>query len=157
MTKNLHAAAGLLGGLTILLFFSSTLAVEASGAHDAIAQAKGLIVWPGLLVLVPLLALTGLTGRKLAGAHPTGLAAAKLARMKWIAGNGLCVLVPCALTLNAWAQQGRLDRPFLIVQGLELVAGLVNLVLIGLNLADGVKLARSRRSAGAPVSLRSGS
>ena len=72
MTKNLHAAAGLLGGLTILLFFSSTLAVEASGAHDAIAQAKGLIVWPGLLVLVPLLALTGLTGRKLAGAHPTG-------------------------------------------------------------------------------------
>ena len=70
--------------------------------------------------------------------------------------NGVCVLVPCALFLAWKARAGAFDAPFVAVQALELAAGFANLVLIGLNMRDGLRLsgrlgrgAASRRRQGA--------
>ena len=59
---------------------------------------------------------------------------------------GLLVLVPCALVLNRWAAAGAFDAMFYAVQALELVAGAVNLTLMGLNIRDGLRISgRLRR------------
>ncbi|WP_200342685.1 hypothetical protein [Rhodovibrio sodomensis] len=57
-----------------------------------------------------------------------------------IALNGLVILVPGAPVLALWAQAGRFGGWFYGVQALELVAGAVNLVLMGRNLRDGLRL-----------------
>ncbi|CRI66833.1 conserved exported hypothetical protein [Thiocapsa sp. KS1] len=64
----------------------------------------------------------------------------KRRRMAFIAANGLLVLVPSALFLSFKAQAGEFDGAFFGVQALELIAGAVNLVLLGLNLRDGRRL-----------------
>jgi hypothetical protein len=64
----------------------------------------------------------------------------KKKRMPFIAANGLIILIPCAILLDSWASQGLLDARFYLVQGLELVAGGTNLVLMGMNIRDGLTL-----------------
>lgn len=64
-------------------------------------------------------------------------------RAHGIAGNGLLILLPAALLLEHWAAAGRFDGMFYTVQAVELLAGAINLTLIGLNIRDGVCL-RSR-------------
>jgi hypothetical protein len=67
--------------------------------------------------------------------------------MPFIAGNGLLVLVPCAIVLNRWAAVGSFDAAFCVVQAIELIAGAANLTLMGLNARDGLRMAgRLRRS-----------
>ena len=70
------------------------------------------------------------------------LVEAKQKRMPVIAANGLLVLIPCAVVLNRWAEAGSFDQTFYAVQALELLAGAVNLALMGLNMRDGLKLSR---------------
>ena len=66
--------------------------------------------------------------------------------MPLIAANGLLVLVPCAIVLNRWAAAGAFDVMFYTVQALELLAGAVNLTLMGLNIRDGLTMSgRLRR------------
>jgi hypothetical protein len=60
--------------------------------------------------------------------------------MPLIAANGLLVLLPAAIFLNLWAAQGTFDSRFYLVQAVELLAGAINLLLMGLNMRDGVKL-----------------
>jgi hypothetical protein len=144
----IHAAAGVLGFLIVAVFQAATIIAEALATSSAIAAVKTGVVL-GLFVLIPAMALAGATGRRLAGPSPVGLAARKLRRLIGAALNGLCVLVPCALFLAYKARGGELDASFAAVQALELAAGLVNLVLIGLNIRDGLALSgRSRRRAG---------
>jgi hypothetical protein len=66
--SRVHFVAALLATLTIALFLVSTVVVEATGGHAAVARAKSLIVVPGLLVLVPAIAVTGGTGFVLSAA-----------------------------------------------------------------------------------------
>ena len=67
--------------------------------------------------------------------------------MPVIAFNGLLILVPSAFFLAYKAGSGDFDTSFYAVQALELVAGAVNLSLIGLNIRDGLRLSgRLRRS-----------
>ena len=61
--------------------------------------------------------------------------------MKIVAANGLLVLLPSAYVLASWASAGRFDSAFYAVQGLELVAGAVNITLLVLNMRDGLRLA----------------
>ena len=49
-------------------------------------------------------------------------------------------VIPCAVFLNRWASAGTFDSTFYLVQGLELLAGAVNLTLMGLNIRDGLKM-----------------
>ena len=65
-----------------------------------------------------------------------------------IALNGVLVLVPCAVTLAVLAGRGDFGATFQAVQALELMAGLVNLVLIGLNIRDGRALTARREARG---------
>jgi len=140
-----HAAAGGLAFALVAAFFLSTVAVEVLGGAEAVAAVKTFIAW-GLLALVPCLALAGASGLRLTGGRPAGLAAVKARRMAFAAANGLAVLVPAALFLAWKAAAGVFDAAFAAVQAAELAAGLANLVLLGLNLRDGLAMARARRA-----------
>jgi hypothetical protein len=138
--RKVHFAAALLATVTIALFFSSTVVVEAVGGHPAVARVKSLIVVPGLVVLVPAIAVTGGTGFVLARGWQGSLVARKKRRMPVIAANGLLILVPAAIVLDRWAATGAFDTRFYVVQAIELLAGGTNLALMGLNLRDGLRL-----------------
>ena len=62
MAKKLHLIAGLMGTVTIAIFFLSTIIVELLGSHEMVATVKSRIVMPGLFILVPAIAATGGTG-----------------------------------------------------------------------------------------------
>lgn len=142
--SRIHAIAGLLAFATILTFLSSSLAAELWGSADAIAGVKQAIAW-GLLVLVPALVATGASGFTMAGRSPKGVLASKLKRMQLIAGNGILVLVPSVLFLAWKATQGEYDAAFVVVQIIEFAAGSANLVLMSLNIRDGLRLTRRLR------------
>jgi hypothetical protein len=140
MPKQIHLIAGLLATLTIATFFLSTVLVGLFGSPEAVASVKTLIVMPGLFVLVPAIAAAGGSGFFLAKSRQGRLVEAKKRRMPFIAANGLLVLMPCAIFLDRWASAGSFDSMFYLVQGLELLAGAVNLALMGLNMRDGLKM-----------------
>ena len=138
-----HPIAGTIALLTILVFWTSSLAVKISGSVPAIVAVKTAIPW-GLLLLVPALAVTGASGSRLGRGRSDRRVSTKRRRMPFIAANGLLVLIPCALYLAWKAQSGTLDAAFHTVQVVELVAGASNLVLMALNLRDGWALTHRR-------------
>jgi hypothetical protein len=139
MIRILHPIAGVVGMATIASFWLSTVAAEAFGGPATILAVKIAILW-GLLVLVPAMAVAGATGVRIGGRSTNPLIARKRRRMPFIALNGLLVLVPCAVFLQARAAMGDFGTAFALVQGIELAAGAVNLTLMGLNMRDGLAL-----------------
>lgn len=139
MSKPLHGAAGALALVCIAGFWLSTLVSELFLATAQVVVVKNAIL-TAMWVLVPAMALTGASGFALARGRQGRLVAQKAARMRWIAGNGLLVLLPCAFVLAARANAGRFDTTFYTVQAIELAAGAVNLVLIVRNVRDGLRL-----------------
>ncbi len=148
MKRTAHLIAGILATSVIAAFFASTILVELFGSPAAVAEVKALIVTPGLWILIPAIAATGGSGFSLSRARPGRLVENKKRRMPFIAANGLLVLVPSAIFLNLWAAQGLFDTRFYWVQGLELLAGAVNLTLMGLNIRDGLRLSGRLRQNG---------
>ncbi|OQW91080.1 MAG: hypothetical protein BWK79_17845 [Beggiatoa sp. IS2] len=140
MKTKIHLLAGLIATLTIATFLISTLLVELFGDHATIAQIKSLIVMPGLFILIPALAITGATGFSLSQSRTGRLVENKKRRMPLIAANGILILLPAAIMLNLWAAAGVFDTYFYVVQTIELIAGPINLILMGLNIRDGWKL-----------------
>lgn len=109
------------------------------------------VLW-AMLVLIPTLVTAGATGFRLGGRMRLPEAVAKKRRMPFIAANGLLVLLPSAFFLSGKAAAADFDTSFYAVQAVELLAGLVNLVLLGLNIRDGIAIsARRRRAASSPV------
>jgi hypothetical protein len=123
--SRVHASAAPVATRMIALFFSSTVVVEATGDHRAIAWVKSRIVAPTLFVLVP--ALTDGSGFMLSRGWRSPLVARKKRRMPVIAGNGLLILVPVAVVLDQWAAAGAFDARFCVVQAVVLLAGGTNL------------------------------
>ena len=152
MITRIHAAAGVIGFLTILTFWTSTVASELFGSHATIAAVKQAVLW-GMLLLVPAMAAAGATGFQLLGGRSDAMALAKKHRMLVIGPNGLLVLIPCAFYLASSAAKGQFGAGFYTVQVVELAAGLLNLTLMGLNIRDGLRLTGRIASAGAPASL----
>ncbi|MEQ8401758.1 MAG: hypothetical protein RIB53_15240 [Roseitalea porphyridii] len=146
MKSKIHAAAGGIAMLTIAAFWTSTAISELFGSPAQIAQVKQAIVW-GLLILVPAIAAVGGSGFALGGKWKGPLIVAKKRRMKIIAANGVLILVPAAFYLNMKAQAFGFDPAFYAVQAVELVAGAVNLALLGLNMRDGLRMTLRRRLA----------
>ena len=140
MLQRLHLVAGLLASLCIATFLLSTLLVELFGSHAAVAQLKSLVVTPGLWILIPAIVAAGASGALLSKSRQGRLAQSKKRRMPFIAANGLLVLLPSAIVLDRWASAGSFDAAFHAVQAVELVAGAINLVLMGLNVRDGLRL-----------------
>jgi hypothetical protein len=141
MIRKLHPVAGIVAFLTILCFWLSTAVVELGGNQANIAAVKLGILW-GFLLLIPSIALAGASGFKLGGQSQRPDVVRKRRRMPLIAFNGIVILVPCAIFLQQRASAGLFDQTFTVVQALELVAGAVNLALLGLNIRDGFKLSR---------------
>jgi len=141
MTTTLHRTAAIIATLCIATFFTSTISVELVGSHDTIALVKGLIVMPGLFIMIPAIAATGGSGVFLSKSRSGHLLNAKMNRMKFIAANGVLVLLPAAIFLAQWATSGIFDIKFYLLQGLELLAGAINLALMGMNMRDGLTMA----------------
>ena len=139
MLKRIHPIAGMIGFLIILTFWISTAASELFCSIDTIAAVKQAIPW-GFLILVPTLAITGASGFRMAGASSEIQIMHKKHRMRFIAGNGLLILTPAALTLAMLASHREFGGLFYGVQTTELIAGAVNLTLMSLNIRDGLRL-----------------
>lgn len=147
MTQRIHLFSGLLATLTIASFFSVSLFSELFGSPGTIVAVKAMIVMPGLFLVIPAIAVTGVSGFILSKSLQGRLIAAKMKRMPFIAANGVLILVPCAIFLNRWAAAGTFDTTFYLVQGLEFLAGATNLGLMGLNIRDGLRMSgRFRKS-----------
>ncbi|EGV32772.1 hypothetical protein ThidrDRAFT_0892 [Thiorhodococcus drewsii AZ1] len=146
MPRRLHPVAGAIALLTILTFWVATVLAETLGDTATIVAVKTAIPW-GLTILIPALAAVGGSGFAIARDRSGGLVAAKRRRMPLIAANGLLILVPCAFLLSFKAQSGTLDAVFYGVQAVELIAGAVNIALLGMSLRDGLRLSGRLRTA----------
>lgn len=141
MKAKIHAAAGAAALLAVVCFWLATAAAELSGDVKAIAAVKSAIL-AGMLVLIPAMAMAGASGFSLGKGWKSPVVQRKKRRMRFIAANGLLVLLPSAYVLAGWAAQGRFDAAFVVVQALELMAGAANISLLSLNMRDGLALRR---------------
>ena len=140
----LHLVAATLALALIVTFWTSTIVSEAFGSATMVASVKQAILW-GMLLLVPAMAAVGGSGFRLGAKSTAPMIARKRRRMTVTALNGLFILVPAAFFLAAQAGAGRFDAGFYAVQGLELVAGAVNITLMSLNMRDGFAMTSRRR------------
>jgi hypothetical protein len=157
--RSLHRAAGIVAFALVALFWSTSVIVELVASREAIAAAKEAIAW-GLLALVPAVVAANGSGVYRARAR-TGrgnrlpkLLVRKRRRGIAVAVIGLTVLLPCALWL-AWEAPGTgpLSGTFHAVQAIELVAGGINLILLGLNARDGYRMRARPRAAGTSTAV----
>jgi hypothetical protein len=154
MSKIIHPVAGTLAILTIAAFWLSTALSELFASEAIVTVVKTAIPW-GFLLLIPALAAAGGSGLALATGRRGGLIGAKMRRMRLIVGNGVLVLIPSALFLAFKASAGEFDASFYAVQALELAAGAVNIMLLGLNMRDGLRMkGRLSRAHPAPQAAR---
>ncbi len=145
MKRSIHAIAGIIGFSTVLIFWTATVVSELFGSHADIAMVKTNILW-GMLILIPALAVAGASGMSMGRTRQGMLTTRKKKRMPFIAMNGLLILVPCAFFLAGKAGQSDFDAWFYGVQSIELIAGAVNMGLMGLNIRDGLRMSgRFRR------------
>ena len=140
MKPIIHASAGTLAMLTIAVFWTSTLVSEIFLDYASVAAVKHAIVY-GLFLLVPFMAATGGSGFALGKMRKGPLLDQKKKRMAIIGANGLLVMIPAAIFLNGKAAAGEFDAMFYSVQVVELVVGVVQLTLMGVNFRDGLRLA----------------
>lgn len=123
----------------IATFWVSTVITELFASHAAIAAVKTAIPW-GFYILIPAIAATGGTGFAMTNKPRAGVIGTKVRRMPLIAANGILILIPSAFFLASKAVAGEYDTVFYAVQALELVAGAANIILLGLNFRDGLKM-----------------
>lgn len=139
MKTRIHALAGLVGFFTILSFWTSTLVVELFAGPAAVAAVKSWIL-SGMVVLIPAMVIVGASGMSLGRGRRDALTKVKKTRMPLIAVNGLVILLPAAFYLASKANAGAFDGWFYTVQAIELVAGASNLIMMGLNVRDGLRM-----------------
>lgn len=131
-------SAALVLGL-VATFWLSTLVAEIFLSSASVVQVKQLIV-QGIFILVPCMIFAGVSGRQLARQRSGPLITTKQRRMPILALNGLLILLPCAFYLEHKAVAGQWDWSFYGVQGLEFVAGGLQLVLLMGNAKAGRRL-----------------
>ena len=139
----IHASASFLGFVFILVFWLSTLISELFMSYATIAMVKQSILY-AFILFIPAMIMAGVSGNRLGAKskHPNVLAKKK--RMPFIALNGVIILLPAAFYLSYLASLGRFDSTFYIVQAIELLVGAANLMLMGLNIRDGLGIRRSK-------------
>lgn len=146
MKRRIHASAAVLSALFLATFWISTLTAELFLSLAAVTEVKQLILY-ALPVFVPLMMITAGTGLAMGGKGRHPLFVMKRRRMPFIGINGMLILVPSALFLAIRAKAGVFDGIFYSVQLLELLAGALNLTLIGMNIRDGLRLSSIRHPA----------
>ena len=148
MKSKIHAVAGLIGFLAILTFWTSTAFSELFSTNDTIAAVKTMIL-NGMFILIPAMVVVGASGMAMGRRRRDAAATSKKKRMPIIALNGLLILLPAAFFLQARAVNGNFDGQFYLVQAVELIAGALNLTLMGLNIRDGLTMTGRIRPRGA--------
>ncbi|WP_377193225.1 hypothetical protein [Ruegeria meonggei] len=139
MKTKIHAIAGGIGFVMILLFWTSTVTSELFASHETVATSKALIL-KGMFILIPAMAIVGGSGMAMGRKRKDALTKAKKTRMPVIALNGLLILVPAAWFLAGKAAAGEFDSTFYTIQVIELIAGAANLTMMGLNIRDGLRM-----------------
>ena len=139
MKAAIHAAAGVFGFLCMVTFVISTLASELFGSPETIALVKTWI-FRGLLLVPPALAGAGATGMKMLGKRTETLALTKQKRGPIAFMTSLFILLPSAYFLSSRASEHTFDALFYGVQAIELLASALCIVMIGLNIRDGLAL-----------------
>ncbi len=140
MRAAIHAGVGVAAMVTIASFWIATFSVELGGEPAAVASVKRAILY-GLGLLIPLMAATGISGARLSRGRSNELLVGKRRRMALLAANGLLLMVPMAIFLDAKASAAEFDTLFYAVQLMELLVGLLQLGLLGMNLRAGRRLA----------------
>ncbi len=143
--SKLHAAAGTLALMTILGLQALVALGEVSGYPADLHATRVRALWVMALVLIPALITAGASGARLGRGWRSPAVAVKLARMKVIAVLGLLVLVPLAIGLWFLAAQGWIDGRYHLLTRIETLAALTNVLLLGLNLRDGLRMRRPRQ------------
>jgi hypothetical protein len=144
MLYTVHRSFAVISFLTILTFFVSTIIAELLLNLQSVVLVKSWIVFPGLFILIPAIAITAITGNILAKkSKKAALIATKKRRMPLIALNGIVILIPSAIYLNILASNAQFDVVFYGIQALELIAGATNLVLMFMNIQDSKKAKQS--------------
>ncbi|APZ52087.1 hypothetical protein [Salipiger abyssi] len=141
----IHGASGATALLVIASFWSLAFVSEFFAAPDTVILLRQIILY-ALPLLVLALASAGASGARLAGRSKAPQIVAKMARMRVAALNGLLVLIPSAVFLGLRAQAGDLSGAFGYVQLLELCAGALNIVLLGLNMRAGMAMKARKRT-----------
>lgn len=144
MKSKLHAAAGAVALVCIVTFWTSTIVSELFLSESTVVAVKNGIL-TAMWLLIPAMAATGASGFALGQGRTGRLVEMKKRRMRVVAANGLLVLLPCAFALAWMANAGRFDAWFYLIQGAELIAGALNITLLGLNMRDGLRLSRPSR------------
>lgn len=144
MKRRVHATAATLALLFIAIFWTSTIVAELFLSETVVTYVKQGIAY-ALLGFVPVIIAAGASGFAMGRKSMHPLIAAKRRRMPLIGAIGLLILVPAAIFLFVRAQAGLFDHVFYGVQALELLAGVINLVLIGQNFRDGLRLRHHKR------------
>ena len=85
---------------------------------------------------------TGLTANKLYPGILKGQFKIKQIRLKIAAANGVLILLPAAIVLARWSELSEFGVLYWTVQALEIIVGLINITMIGLNIRDGIRLGR---------------
>ncbi len=153
MKAKVHLIAGFLATLLVASFWSSTVVSELFLSRDAVVGVKRVILF-GIGLLIPTLMVAGGTGFALSRSHKGKLVENKKWRMRLIGLNGALVLAPSAFFLDWRAARGQVDPSFFAVQGVELLAGAAQLVLLSLNVRDGLRMSgrlRTPGSSGSPL------
>ncbi|WP_437895479.1 hypothetical protein [Sorangium sp. So ce124] len=139
MKRTVHGIAGILALCIISIFFLSTMLAELSGNTETIVTVKRTILY-GLALLIPSMAAAGGSGNSLASARTGRIVEGKKRRMKFIAMNGILILVPCAFVLYRLASRGEFGPLFVGLQIVELAAGATNIYLLIRMARDGFRL-----------------
>ena len=79
----LHRTAAIIAFGLILSFFTSSVLVELFGSEEAVTTVKTAIFF-AVWVLIPCMAIAGITGSKLAPKANKGVLGAKKKRMHWV-------------------------------------------------------------------------
>jgi len=148
MKGMIHAVAGVLGFALVATFALSTVGSALSGSPGAIATVKGFNVG-GMLVLLPALAGAGATGMSLLGKRKDPVALTKQVRGPRAFMTNLLVVLPAAVFLWYRASAGTFDALYYGAQAVELAAQVFSLVMIGLNIRDGLAIRGRIRLPGA--------
>ena len=139
--KCIHPVAGVLGFCIILSFWISTVLSELFSSPNQILHVKNYIL-SMMWILIPMMIIVGTSGFKLGGTSTNNYVLAKRKRMPLIGLNGILVLLPCALFLQQKASLGLFDKSFMFMQGVELLAGGLNIMLMALSIRDGLRFKR---------------
>lgn len=139
MKSKFHAISGAVALLCVASFWTSTLVAELFlSTADVIVVKNGILM--AMWLMIPAMAATGLSGFLLARQRKGRIIEVKQRRMRFIAANGLLILVPSAITLAWWANTHQFTAIFYAIQCVELLAGAANITLMALNMRDGMRL-----------------